>query len=92
MPKFNWTAASALVCALAVPASASAYTVYLPGTSNHALGPLRAAVATVPCRYPDGWNVGDAAQDFRGVPLGLHHRCRVTRAGIVVDRDGDPTQ
>jgi hypothetical protein len=49
-------------------------------------------VPSVPCRYPDGWNAGDAAQELRGVPAGIDHRCRINRAGIVVDRDGDPTK
>ena len=47
---------------------------------------------SVPCRYPDGWNAGDFAQELRGVPAGIDHTCRVNRHGVVVDSDGQPTQ
>ena len=47
---------------------------------------------SVPCRYPDGWNAGDFAQELRGVPAGIDHSCRIDRNGVLVDRDGQPTE
>ena len=90
------TAASAafLICAGAGAATAGSYVLYGPGGVTFGFGSDIGPVGygpTVPCRYPDGWNAGDAAQAFRGVPVGIHHRCRIQH-GVVVDSDGDPTE
>ena len=87
--------AALLSCAGTSAVVAGSYVQFGPGgvVFGYGAGYAPAGYApTVPCRYPDGWNAGDAAQDFRGVPVGMNHRCRVTRNGVVVDRDGDPTQ
>ena len=84
----------ALACAGSSGAGAGSYVLYGPGGVTFGYGADIGPVGygpTVPCRYPSGWNAGDAAQSFRGVPVGIHHRCRI-RNGVVVDRDGDPTE